>query len=201
MPPLTPEIIKLTGIDQAMLDEFAVEDTAQAFVNLIGLMCKADAVVAHNAPFDKGFVEKAFELLSIDKQANIKWIDSSVDVPYPDTFTTRKLTYLAAEYQFINPFAHRALFDVLTMCKVLSCFDINEIERWADSPNLTLVADVKKPWNDKAPEGEKEADLAKEHGFRFNGTDKLWKKTVKEFQLDEEREAYKGKFPVRIVKE
>ena len=47
---------------------------------------------------------------------------------------TRSLPYLAADHGFLNPFPHRALFDVMTMIQIAGMYDINEILKYADSP-------------------------------------------------------------------
>ncbi len=198
-PEVSEEITRITGITEGMLSEFGVANNAEAFTDLLGLMVKADAVVAHNAPFDSGMLYKAFELLGIGLPVDLLWVDTAVDVPYPEALTVRKLTYLAAEHNFLNPFAHRAVFDVLTMLRVLSCYDIATVELYANTPNVTLIADTAKPWEDKAPEGEKEKDKAKARGYRWDDAGKTWSKQVKQFQAEAELEACKGEFKVRVV--
>jgi len=63
-----------------------------------------------------------------------------VDVPSPPQITTRKLAHLAAEHGFLNPFAHRAVFDVLTMLKILSCYPIENVIISSNQPLMKLVA-------------------------------------------------------------
>jgi len=197
-PPLTEEIIQLTGITPELLAEFSVEDNRTAFINLRELMLKADAVAAHNAPFDRGFIEATFKGLGIDVP-QVFWADTSVDIPYPPAIKTRKLVHLAAEHGFLNPFAHRALFDVLTMLRIMGQYDMETVKLYAESPNVRLVADTLPPWQDMAPEGEKQVDKAKARGYRWDGADKVWAKLVKDFQADAERKACKDDFKVRIV--
>jgi len=197
MPELSELIINLTGITQDMLDNYAVFPK-ELFIELFSLMRVADACVAHNAPFDKGMLESNAKSIDLELP-DIPWIDTTVDVPYPDNIKTRKLTHLAAEHGFVNPFAHRAVFDVLTMLVVLSNYDAAEVLELSKSPSVILVANTKKPWLDQAPEGKKQSDLAKCLGFRWNGAKKTWEKQVKQAQAETVLTACKNLFPVRIV--
>lgn len=51
-------------------------------------------------------------------------VDTRTDLPVP---LAGKLKYLACERGFINPFPHRALFDVMTMLRILSEYDIERM--------------------------------------------------------------------------
>lgn len=175
-PEITKEITEITGIDKKMLDMHAV-GINEGLAKLVGLMSKADAYMAHNAEFDKNFfiaeMQRNTELKVIDFEK--PWIDSQCDLPYPNKIKTRKLEHLAAEHKFLNPFSHRALFDVLTMFQVFNQYSLEEVLRYATTPNITVKANVKYDTR----------HLAKEQGFRWNGEDKQWEKVIKEFQLDE----------------
>jgi len=142
------------------------------------------AVVAHNGnEFDKPM------LLSNAKKWNIElpdlhWIDTMVDIPYDANIQTRKLPHLAAEHGFINPFSHRAIFDVLTMLKITQSYDMDWVIKLSKEPSITLIANTTPPWQD----GGKSNDEAKSKGFRWNG--KAWVKTVRESQLQTEKESF-----------
>jgi len=178
---VSDEITRITGIDFNMLQEFGINEK-QAFLGLDELASKAEYFVAHNAPFDKAFydAEKARHKEFIGK--NIDWIDTYVDVPYHESIGTRKLTYLATEHNFLNPFAHRAVFDVLTMMKVISNYDIEEIVKLSKEPNVSVRAVVMKPWHDEG----KQTGVAKELGYKWEGKRKLWLKQVKSSQVPKE---------------
>jgi DNA polymerase III epsilon subunit-like protein len=180
-PTVPAEITALTGIHQADLD-YAGVPFEMARNGLLEMMGVADFVVAHNGTnFDRPIAERLIAPLN-DMP---KWIDTSVDVPYPAQITTRKLTHLAAEHDFLNPFAHRAVFDVLTMLRVLSKYDIEEVKRISQIPNVTLFAMV----------SYQDRELAKSAGYRWEGETKSWKKTVKLDQVEAERA--KAQFEVR----
>ena len=87
------------------------------------------------------------------------------------------MIHLAAEHDFLNPFAHRAVFDVLTMFKVLSHYDIDEVVRYSKVPWVTVQAMV----------GFNNNKLAKERSYRWNPDRKIWWRLVKQDKLEQER--------------
>lgn len=194
--PLVYEITEITGILNEDLLNYGVAPRF-VFLKLLTMLTDVEYIVAHNGNnFDKPILEvelKRHEMVL----PNIPWIDTMLDIPYPSLIATRKLSHLAAEHGFLNPFAHRSLSDVLTMLKVLSYYDVNKVICMSREPNVTLIADVRKPWLDLRPEGNKEIDLARARGYKFNGGTKQWQKTVKESNADEEKRH--GEFPVRIL--
>lgn len=161
--PVPEMIVKLTGIDDELLNKFG-EESNKVWLDLKEFIKDADCLIAHNAPFDRGFIEQ--HGFKIDKL----WIDSSVDVPYDESIQTRKLTHLAAEHGFVNPFSHRAVTDVLTMLQVVSNYDWSEVITNAQTPNATMRAMVTYDQNKKA----------KDAGYRWDGEKKIWFKNVKE---------------------
>lgn len=175
--PIPPEITGITGIDETMIQDFGVKPE-EAFEKLWNCIKSCNAVVAHNGTnFDKPML-KAQTARDNSKWIEKPWVDTSVDVPYPEKCTTRKLVHLAAEHQFLNPFAHRAIFDVLTMFGVLNRYDINEVLKLAAEPNITLKAQVS--YDDK--------ELAKARGYRWQSDTKSWIKTLKQSQVLKEIE-------------
>lgn len=168
------EIIRLTGITPELISKHAVSGF-DALQSLHALHLKADFILAHNAPFDKGFISQLYAEHGVVMPEKI-WIDSSVDVPYPELIQTRKLTHLAAEHKFVNPFAHRAVTDVLTMLQVCSHYSWDELIESAKQPNITIRAMV--TFNDK--------EKAKSTGYRWDGENKVWLKNIKANRRDEE---------------
>jgi len=126
------------------------------------------AVVAHNGnKFDKPLLYNDLTRWGF-ALPQIHWIDTQYDVPYPNKIKIRQLTYLAAEHGFINPFAHRAIFDVLTMLKTIQSYDIDWIHKLSKIPTVTLVASIDYPSNHKV----------KTRGYHFRSEDKKWIKSV-----------------------
>lgn len=167
--PVPEFIVKLTGIDDDLLEKHG-ELAGNVWTEFEEFIKPADYLCAHNAPFDAGFIKRI--LPNLDK----KWIDSSVDIEYPDSIQTRKLIHLAAEHGFVNPFAHRAVTDVLTMMQLLSKYDWNKTIESANTPSVTMRAMVPFEQNQKA----------KTAGYRWDGNRKFWVKNVKENKVNEE---------------
>ena len=195
---VSDEITEITGITKGDILNYGIlPDDAISEVRLLAEQC--EAIVAHNGTnFDMPLLKAECARCSIPFPV-MHWIDTSLDVPYPARMKTRSLVHLAAEHGFINPFPHRALSDVLTMLKVLSYYDANEVLRISKEPNVKLIAVVKEPWKDAAIQGKKESDKAKARGFRFNGEKKTWEKLVKESALQAEQSH--GEFDVKIARD
>jgi DNA polymerase-3 subunit epsilon len=177
---LTEEITKITGIQQADLNEFGIESSV-ALTRLQDQVQLADVVVAHNGElFDKKFYyewNKRFYSSPVEKI----WIDTQNDIDYPEEIQSRKLTYLAAEHGFLNPFAHRAVFDVLTMLKVLENYNIDEALYSAQQPTVTLQALVS--YDDR--------EKAKERRFRWDAQAKMWVRSIKQHKIEREQFPFK----------
>jgi DNA polymerase-3 subunit epsilon len=193
-PPITEEITGLTGITQTMLDEFG-DRPVVAFGELNKLIGKAGAIVAHNGSgFDKPMLEAQMKryaqlgekdpeffapLRSIEKnfEWTKPWVDTCIDIDFPAHITTRKLTHLAAEHGFLNPFSHRAAFDVLTMLKVLALYPLQPVLESAALPMKTLIARVS--YDDR--------DKAKSRGYRWRGESKTWVRHMKAHKAEQEK--------------
>jgi DNA polymerase-3 subunit epsilon len=171
--PQIPELItKITGIDGPMLKEHSVS-TSVVLQRLMS-MSRGIYVMAHNAPFDMGFLFAECDKLGIEVQYGAGVIDSRTDIKYDkDLHKSRALTHLAASHGFLNPFAHRAVFDVLTMLKVASNYDLDEIIARSKSPNVVLTAHV----------SFDEKDKAKAAGFHWKPEVKSWQMTIKQCDL------------------
>lgn len=186
--PVSDEIHKITGIADSDLDMlgkpfdqyFPMLDTFLSAGNV-------EAVVAHNGNlFDWPMLEAHYKRHNVPLPLTGAIIDTSCDVPYPPHIKTRSLKHLAAEHGFLNPFSHRALFDVLTMLKVLSFYDFDEVLALSKEPAVVIQALCVKPWEDDS----KSTDEAKANGFRWDGKLKQWRKTVKrKFLQDENNKA------------
>lgn len=178
--PVVPrEITEITGIQQG--DLLLGYPIATVRAELLGMVDQAEVIVAHNGTnFDKPIFERLINTQRL-------WVDTSVDVPYPKHITTRKLSHLAAEHGFANPFQHRAVFDVMTMLRVLSLYDLGPIVESAALLPLTVMADVS--YDDR--------EKAKARGYRWDGSRRIWTKTMKQPQLD--REIAEAGFSVRVI--
>lgn len=164
-PNLCEQINRITdAMLAAALDMGRLREVAYTVLNWAKAV---DAIVAHNAPFDRGFCEAHLEGFS---ELGKPWVCSRNDLVFPKTTTSKKLVHIAADHALVNPNAHRALSDVQTLCNLLS-----EIPDLADQlagtrkPAVTLKALVS--FDDK--------DKAKAAGFFWEPAKKAWLKTVR----------------------
>ena len=191
-PPISAEITAITGITQEDIDIYS-EPWIQVLRGMNNMALRADAIVAHNGTgFDKPMLLAHLDRLDTPQAPHLDfwrgpWIDTCIDVDYPPSITTRKLTHLAAEHGFLNPFAHRAVSDVLTMLKVLAHYDIGPVLESSRQPNVTLRALVS--YDDR--------EKAKGRGYRWDAGTKSWRKTLKAHRVEEERAACG--FPVEVL--
>lgn len=170
---LSKEITTLTGITTEMLARGCYPYEIDSF--LPSNYMNIEYLVAHNAAFEQSFINNNEFLGCLDiLDQELPWIDTKTDIPGHEG---KKLTYLAADHGFVNPFPHRALFDVMTMFKVLSCYDFKEIERRVLADKVTLIANV--PYDDR--------EKAKALGFQWQSVvPGKWAKRVPDFEADTE---------------
>jgi DNA polymerase-3 subunit epsilon len=129
-------------------------------------------------------------------------LDTCEDVVYPAGCKSRNLTYLAAYHGFINPFPHSAIFDAMTTAKILDEYPFEDVIARKALPWVVIRALVKAPFHDPKPAGQKETDLAKAQGFKWQEVggqmfDKCWVKRVKEDEVSGEQ--LRCPFPIRVI--
>ncbi|MBB3472753.1 3'-5' exonuclease [Sphingomonas sp. BK345] len=110
---LSIEIERLTQITSDMLigQWFREDEIAQVLTG-------CDAIVAHNAPFDRAFVTRRFPTL-----AALPWLCSMREVDWPELGFSggRGIAHLLTQAGFYLPDAHRAAADVwATICLLAS---------------------------------------------------------------------------------
>lgn len=178
------EITKLTGITTHMLNlyghshKFMIEDLKKQ-------MSVCHALMARNAEFDKGFVEREMKRAGAE-MPDRPWICTRNDVEYPEHITGRSQSHVAADHGFVNPFPHWAIGDVLTMLRIHQMGDYG----WetplamAQSPLLRVVANV----------SFERKDEAKELGFGWEPKTKKWFKDIRQLKFETEKESYTFSF-------
>jgi len=158
-----PEIEKLIGLNAAEVKRFG-KPLRECLTELNTLFEAVDYVVAHNGGnFDKPFLEETYKSIGMTMPEKV-WIDTMIDLPYPDGMGTRKLTYLACEHGFVNPFPHRALTDVLTTLKIMAAYDFEVVRAVAESPLVQVIAQV----------SYDERHKPRQAGFRWDPERKYW---------------------------
>lgn len=185
---VSDEITRITGITKDDLERFGV-GFCEAMAEISKLLPHASHIVAHNGTnFDRPILENELRRHGLEIPS-MPWIDSSVDIDYPQNISIRKLSYLAAEHGFVNPFEHRAVSDVLTMMKIVSEYDADDIVKWSSSPIVILQAMVS--YDDR--------HLASARGYRWDAAKKIWSKSVKDFKVEDEERA--APFRIQRVKD
>ena len=168
--PLSEEIKKLTGLDDIYLAGQAIDwDIVQGYFG------RASIVLAHNAGFDRAFLLKRSELAI----THMHWGCSMRHVDWKSHgFRTRALNYLAADQGFINPFAHRALFDCATTLRIVAPF-LQELVARSFMREYRISA-TGAPYDLK--------DRLKQNSYRWDAEKRVWYKELFEDGLDGEKE-------------
>ena len=163
----------ITGISQLMLD--GVKSAFDDPFNSIKIMAEqSTCIVAHNAEFDKGFVEAKGIVLNDKNNSPLEWICSYRDISYDIETENKKLSTLAEAYEVKSDGAHRALADVTMLAHIL--FKVPNIEEQV----FSAIENKKKPEIkiiSLAPFEMKED--VKKAGFRWNPQDKTWWKNIR----------------------
>ncbi|MGB4669426.1 MAG: exonuclease domain-containing protein [Bacillota bacterium] len=86
---------------------------------ILELMSQAEFLVAHNAPFDSGFVERLYP-----EAADKTWLCSMREIPWIQKgFESRGLQNLLKDHGIQPGRAHRGRYDVRAALQLLSCKD------------------------------------------------------------------------------
>ena len=188
-----PGVEKINGLSPAICSRYGIPDE-KAVRQTLHWYRMADAAVAHNGPeFDRPLLRRWAKKYGLDWQPDKLWIDTKCDLEIPAHNSTR-LTYMATDHGFLNPFPHRAMFDVFTMMKILDSYDINKVVEVAKSPTLKVRALVTFD----------ERELARNRGFHSeydNGNFVAWTMSVKKCYLERERDACRtAGFEIEVMK-
>lgn len=190
---IKPEITELNGIDFDLIDDYGCGLGADIspFKRIADLSQKVQYFVAHNARgFDRPMYLRHLQKLNeYDGLPLPRWIDTRTDVPYPKNITTRNLKFLLAEHGMLNPFPHRALTDALCMMTMLADYDINEVVRVSQTPNLKIKAIV----------SFDHRQLAKDRSFHWDQKNAHWAKLIKKTDLEAEEKLCT--FPIKVLEE
>jgi len=166
--PLSKEIIEITGLSDAVLSGRQID-----WMKVRSLLEESSIVIAHNADFDRSFIEARKELSGIRSH----WGCSVKHILWKKKgFATRSLNYLAADHGFLNPFAHRALFDCATTFRLIAPH-LTELVTNSYEPEV-LVSAVGAAFEKK--------DALRTHGYKWDAEERVWKKRILNVELTEE---------------
>ena len=176
--PIPPEITAITGIDDAMVAGKSIDVAAvSAFI------ADADLIIAHNAGFDRRFME-----LFCADFTHKPWACSMLQVDWQaEGFETLKLTWLAATAGFFYE-KHRAVHDCHAAIELLA----RPLPKSGQRAMGQLLEHARAPswriWASNAPFEMK--DALKARGYRWNadgvGAMRAWTRDVPDAAKDDE---------------
>jgi DNA polymerase-3 subunit epsilon len=164
--PIPAEVVAITGIQDADVQGQALDEA-----RISEMMEGVDLVIAHNAGFDRPFVEAR-----LPGFARLAWACSFADIDWKSRGrNSAKLEGLAAELGLFYD-AHRAEMDCHALLAVLAaplpatpqevtCTGLAHLLRAAHNPGYRLSA-TNAPYEAK--------DLLKARGYRWNGDQRVW---------------------------
>ncbi|WP_296510284.1 3'-5' exonuclease [Rhodoferax sp.] len=164
--PIPPEVVAITGIQDAEVQGQALDE-----VRIAALMQGVDVVIAHNAGFDRPFVEARLPAF-----AGMAWSCSFADIDWKAQGRgSAKLESLAAELGLFYD-AHRAEMDCHALLAVLAAplpqpasetvrTGLAQLLQAARNPSYRLSA-TNAPFEAK--------DLLKARGYRWNADQRVW---------------------------
>jgi DNA polymerase III subunit epsilon len=191
--PISAEVTKLTGIDHAIVAGKSIDPDA------VARFAGASLIVAHNAAFDRRFMEKFCPSL-----ARNPWACSMSEVPWADHgFESNKLAFLAVTSGFYYD-RHRAVHDCHAVVELLA----RPLAATGASALKALLASARtntvRCWAENSPFDRK--DILKERGYRWNGNNschpRAWWIDVTETDLSTEisflhQEIYQRQIAIR----
>ncbi len=159
--PIPAQITEITGIDDSMVQGLRIDDDA-----VTALVQQADLVVAHNAGFDRPFVEARFPVF-----AGKAWACSFMGIDWKKEGSgSAKLEFLASERGWFYD-AHRAQVDCHALLQVLASpladgqTGLSRLLAGADQTRYKLRA-TGAPFEAK--------DKLKSRGYRWDGEGRVW---------------------------
>ena len=176
--PIPEFITQITGITDDMVKGQSI-DLAQ----VSKMLSESVIVIAHNARFDRPFVENLLSDFN-----DMAWACSIADVEWnKEGFEGVKLEFLAYKFGFFNE-GHRATIDCQAGIEVLS----RQLPKSGEQVLSQLLKSARRTdirlWAEGAPFDRK--DVLKKRGYRWspgeNGKRKAWYKDLSEDELEDE---------------
>jgi DNA polymerase-3 subunit epsilon len=155
--PIPAEVIAITGIDDAMLEGRSIDPS-----DVAAFAAPAALVIAHNAAFDRKFLERYCETFNTKP-----WACSMSEVDWAtEGYEGTKLSYLAAGAGFFYE-RHRAIHDCMAVVELLARRQpvsgrtgLAQLLDRARTPSWRI-------WAENSPFDLK--DVLKARGYRWNG--------------------------------
>ena len=174
---ISQEITILTGINDEMVEGQTID-----WEKVDSILKDAEIVVAHNAGFDRAFIDR-YSSVSPDKI----WACSMQDIDWLGRgFTSSKQELLCYWHGFYFD-AHRAMNDVDALIHLLTHPSYE-----ADRPLLELIENSQKPtyviFATNFNYDPVKKDIVKANKYKWNAEDRVWYKTVSFDDLDKEKD-------------
>lgn len=159
--PIPPQITEITGINDSMVQGQRIDDAA-----VTALVQEADLVVAHNAGFDRPFVEARFPVF-----AGKAWGCSFQGIDWKKEGSgSAKLEFLASERGWFYD-AHRAQVDCHALLQVLA----SPLANGQTGLTRLLAGAGQTRYKLRATGAPFEAkDKLKARGYRWDGEGRVW---------------------------
>lgn len=146
-------------------------DPRQARQLLVAMAAEADAFLAHNAEFDRQWIEPLFPPIL----RSLPWICTCEGIRWPGLRLNPSLVDLALAYGVPVWAAHRALTDCIYLAQVLERDpDLEAHLLQGLEPRRLVVAQVS--YDDR--------QQAKDAGFRWDPTTKQWSRRCSQSEID-----------------
>lgn len=161
---ISQEIADITGLTEDLINENLPCSEANALIKLNDLISQSDLVCAYNGElFDFPLYHARAKVHLIQAKyaeiPNNKKCDLMLSVPWPRHLGSSALGLIAQAHGILNPSAHAALGDVLTMQGIASRYDPFEIKNIAESETITMIAE---------PRNREDWNAARLNGFKWN---------------------------------
>ena len=187
---IEPEITRITGITDDIVAGHSID-----WESVSRVLNQADIIVAHNASFDRSFMDRYLPL-SQDKV----WVCSVSDINWPERgFGARGQEILCIWHGFYYE-SHRAMSDVDALIHLVT----HEAEE-SDNAALELIANAKKPTYKIAALNSpfQTKDILKSRRYRWDPQNRYWWKNLVLDEIDTEKEwmadnIYNGHFQGRV---
>jgi DNA polymerase-3 subunit epsilon len=180
---ISSEIQGVTGISPEMLIGQKID-----WSRVDELLARAEWIVAHNAGFDRGFVDRKSQV-----SPKKLWVCSSWQVDWRGKgFKNAKLQDLCVALNIAHD-AHRAMGDVSAMLRLIGSEDALTGKRYL--AEILQAAHQELAWLWVEGNTFDKKDLLKANGFRWNGERKIWAKQVPVDQSQQQVEFVKTLVP------
>lgn len=187
---IEPEITRITGITDDIVAGHSID-----WESVSRVLNQADIIVAHNASFDRSFMDRYLPL-SQDKV----WVCSVSDINWPERgFGARGQEILCIWHGFYYE-SHRAMSDVDALIHLVT----HEAEE-LDNAALELIANAEKPTYKIAALNSpfETKDILKSRRYRWDPQNRYWWKNLVLDEIDTEKEwmadnIYNGHFQGRV---